>query len=456
MKDNQTYSVAELFCGCGGFSHGFSMTRKFRVVLGVDVKPLALETFVENARGRGDRPEVFREDVRLLSMGKLEQALASHDIYSPGDLDCLIGGPPCQGFSQLRRGEQKHRGKVIRFTGYNRQLEDPRNALVLRFLEVAAAFLPKTLVIENVPQMLRHAHEGRAGRLADSIVNTLRDLGYDVAVGVLNAADYGVPQLRERAIFVASRIGQAALPPPTHAEAPAEARTAAAGWVTVRDAISDLPAPVLGKLDVLGGSPVDSYQPGEVAPFAKSMRSAEAFPFNHVTRSYDDRILGIIREMRPGETWDHASARMKKRFERIIEEHRRASEPVSRAKARLAREGMINLAFYRDYYWSAYSRLHWERPALTITANANFLGSGRFTHPSENRGITVREAARLQSFDDDFVFITDREGGTTQMGIGFDMIGEAVPPLLGKAIAEKLASLLASNGASALAAGQSA
>jgi site-specific DNA-cytosine methylase len=102
------------------------------------------------------------------------------------------------------------------------------------------------------------------------------------------------------------------------------------------------------------------------------------------------------------------------------------------------------MAFYRDYYWSAYTRLAWDRPALTITANANFLGSGRFTHPSADRGITMREAARLQSFDDDFRFITSDAGpdSTCKIGIGLDMIGEAVPPLLARAFAVKIAEQL--------------
>ena len=97
--------------------------------------------------------------------------------------------------------------------------------------------------------------------------------------------------------------------------------------------------------------------------------------------------------------------------------------------------------FLKRYYWSAYTRLAWNKPALTITANANFLGSGRFTHPNEDRGITMREAARLQSFDDSFTFYTadGPRGVTENIGTGLDMIGEAVPPLLGRAIAQIVA-----------------
>jgi DNA (cytosine-5)-methyltransferase 1 len=153
--------------------------------------------------------------------------------------------------------------------------------------------------------------------------------------------------------------------------------------------------------------------------------------------------------MKPGETWDSASERMQRRYEKLIA--RRVKEGSTKktlmsrktAKARLVKEGLINPVFYRRYYWSAYTRLTWDKPALTITANCNFLGSGRFTHPEEDRGITMREAARLQSFEDDFCFITSAvRDDTATIGVGMDMIGEAVPPLLGEAFARRVAAVL--------------
>jgi site-specific DNA-cytosine methylase len=176
------------------------------------------------------------------------------------------------------------------------------------------------------------------------------------------------------------------------------------------------------------------------------LRSEEAFPYNHTRRHYSDRIIGIIEDMRPGETWDHASERKRREYAKIIKNEQFADESWEDAKERLLAYDRIKEAFYKDYYWSAYSRLAWDEPALTITANSNFLGSGRFTHPEENRGISIREAARLQSFDDDFKFITteDDTADTERMGVGLDMIGEAVPPLLGKAIAKETAKHLKS------------
>jgi site-specific DNA-cytosine methylase len=148
--------------------------------------------------------------------------------------------------------------------------------------------------------------------------------------------------------------------------------------------------------------------------------------------------------MQPGETWDAASERMRQQYTPIIAEYATMDEDRDSLLQRLDKENIITAAFFRRYYWSAYTRLSWERPALTITANANFLGSGRFTHPEQQRGITMREAARLQSFDDDFRFITspnDNES-TTKIGIGLDMIGEAVSPLLAEAMARHIATWL--------------
>ncbi|MCL7743716.1 DNA cytosine methyltransferase [Guyparkeria hydrothermalis] len=442
---SKKYSLAEFFCGCGGTSRGFTRSGRFNVALGNDVKSEALRTFEFNHANDDVPPSTIREDIRLLDVDTIHSVLADRGVRK-GDLDVMIGGPPCQGFSQLRRNEHRKQGKIVKFSGYSKLADDPRNDLVLRFLEVAEALRPKFLVIENVPQMLNHGFQGRLGKLSELVIQMLeKDLGYTVEVAVVNCADYGVPQLRERAIFIASSVGAVSMPPKTHGN-PTDQRLMSSGlkpWVTVKDAISDLPPPPLGK-DSLGGGPKDLY--GEVpSDFARSMRTSARFPHNHLTRSYKQQVLNIIKEMRPGQTWDTESKRMRAKYERAISKKARA-EAMSHEKARtrLEAEGLINPAFYRDYYWSAYSRLAWDAPALTITANANFLGSGRFSHPEEMRGITMREAARLQSFDDDFRFVTSMtdSNNTTRIGVGMDMIGEAVPPTLSEAIAKHLASQL--------------
>jgi DNA (cytosine-5)-methyltransferase 1 len=432
-QDGRSFTVAELFCGCGGFSHGFWRAGRFRTVLGNDIKKFALQTFRSNHSHDGVVAETIEDDIRRVSDNAIAALLRSRGV---DELDCLIGGPPCQGFSQMRRTEGRRGSKIVRFGGYNKLDQDPRNDLVLRFLEVAAALNPKVVVIENVPQFLSHYHDGKRGGIAQQVEEVLDELGYSATSSVLNAADYGVPQLRQRAVIIASRLGKIALPTATHGERADLIGRSGKQWVTVSEAIGDLPPDPPLRDTLVGQS--DAYGTEGLSAFAKQMRTSGAFPANHITRSYQKRIVDIISQMRPGETWDDASARMQRRFAALIEKAVARGERESVARARLVAEERILPAFYKSYYWSAYTRLAPDRPALTITANANFLGSGRFTHPERHRGITMREAARLQSFDDAFTFVTSDKPGreTENIGVGLDMIGEAVPPLLAQAIAE--------------------
>lgn len=437
------YTVAEFFCGCGGFSRGFARSNRFDVVLGNDVKPAALRTFEFNHRRDNIIPAIMPGDIRTIALSRIENALKDRGVES-GELDCLIGGPPCQGFSQLRRTEEREDGKIVKFRGYSKLAHDPRNDLVLRYLEVAERLRPKFILIENVPQMLNHGFDGRLGKLSETVIEMLeKDLGYSVSVAVVNAADYGVPQLRERALFIASAVGAASFPSTTHAEPTRAQASNKAPWVTVAAAIQDLPEPAIDR-DDLGGKDMSLYLQTN-SEFASLMRSSIAFPYNHITRKYNDSVLRIIKEMRPGKTWDAESERMRNNYERMIDKFVGAQRVTrAAAKRQLIKAGKINAVFFKRYYWSAYTRLAWEMPALTITANANFLGSGRFTHPETMRGITMREAARLQSFDDDFRFVTSERDNqdTARIGVGMDMIGEAVPPLLALAIAKHLANQL--------------
>ena len=432
----RNYSVAELFCGCGGFSHGFWRSGRFRTVLGNDVKKFALQTFKVNHTHDGYEPATIEKDIRTVADSEIAELLRSKGVEN---LDCLLGGPPCQGFSQMRRTEGRRGSKIARFGGYNKLDQDPRNDLVLRFLEIGAALNPKVIVIENVPQFLSHFHDGKRGGIAQQVEEILAELGYETSCGILNAADYGVPQLRQRAVIVASRVGKITLPMPTHGERELLVGRGGQEWVTVEEAIGDLPTYPPFR-DSLGGQANGFVRPAQSA-FAKKMRTSKKFPFNHITRTYQKRIIDIIQKMKPGETWDEASERMRRQFDALAAKAISNGETVAGARKRLTKDGKILPAFYKRYYWSAYTRLAPNRPALTITANSNFLGSGRFTHPEVDRGITMREAARLQSFDDAFTFITSdvAEQSTENIGVGLDMIGEAVPPLLARAIAETVA-----------------
>jgi DNA-cytosine methyltransferase len=436
-----TYTVAEFFSGCGGFSHGFSRTERFQVVFGNDIKEFALKTFKLNHSQNGIIPITLNKDIRLVTDDELVKMFENQGI-GVGKLDCMLGVPPCQGFSQMRRSETRQNSKIARFGGYNKLDEDPRNDLVLRFLEIVAALNPKVVVIENVPQFLSHYHNGKKGGIAEQVEEIFNKLEYEITPGVLNAANYGVPQLRERAIIIASRIGKIELPPSSHQSPEIIGEPSQKAWITVSNAISDLPsnAPLQ---DTLGGKP-GGYLEVRANDYTQLVRTSQTFPYNHITRSYRDSVIKIIEQMQQDETWEKASARMREAYEAILVGSTYESENRDDVFKRLVSNGTIVSAFYKKYYSSAYTRLGWNHPALTITANANFLGSGRYTHPTQNRGITMREAARLQSFDDAFTFYTSDEKGkeTENIGIGLDMIGEAVPPLLAKAIANTVINYL--------------
>ncbi len=438
-NSNRKFTVAEIFCGCGGLSHGFARSGRFGVVFGNDIKKAALNSFRLNHAGEFGEPEVIQQDIREVSTKMIVKALARRGV-NKGELDCLVGGPPCQGFSQMRRSEERlENNELVKFGGYNRLDRDPRNDLVLRFLEVASVLKPKFILIENVPQM-KTGRTGNGESVMESVESLLRDLGYNTDHAIVNAANFGVPQLRERLIIIASRVSTPSFPSATHCD-PNLKDTKLTPWVTVGDAIGDLPEPSKDSADVLGGNSKSNYRDVKLSTYAKKMRSASAFPYNHITRKYSGDIIKTVKEMKQGETWDAASERKRQEYESLIISLVNEGKTKEEAIKHLAEKELINIKFFNNYYWSAYTRLAWNKPALTITANANFLGSGRFTHPVENRGITMREAARLQSFDDAFKFITSAadDSNTQNIGIGIDMIGEAVPPLLAEAFAKHIA-----------------
>lgn len=301
--------------------------------------------------------------------------------------------------------------------------------MVLRFMEIVDHLRPNVVVIENVPQFLKHYHDGKKGGLADTVEDLLTDMGYHVTCAIVLAADYGVPQLRNRAIVIGSRFSKIELEP-THGQ---NSALGDGSHVTVFDAISDLPTPSKqeAKSSYVAKDSEHSFQ--------KMMRKRRRLvPNGHTTREYSKSVSELIAEANSGENWDEISQRKRIEYENLIRQSQKKGESLKATRERLEKAGAINPRFYKKYYWSAYTRMNWHSPALTVTANCNFLGSGRYTHPEQNRGITPREAARLQSFDDAFSFPTDPETKIIPRSLAMDMIGEAVPPILAKCIAKQI------------------
>ncbi len=388
-------TVADVFAGCGGLSHGFMRTGLFEVVLGTDIDTAALDTFRHNHEKMGAHPVLVPGDIRDISPSELGDLLAPHGLDSEGELDVLVGGPPCEGFSQNRRHEiTDHNGDRL-FVRNPLDSTDPRNDLFRYYLDFALMMRPKVILIENVPQMIT-SHRGAT---VEEIKRTLGRVGYDVTWHVLNASHYGVPQARRRAFVVATRsdVRPFEWPRSTHSGVGDEAN-GLMPLVTVRDAIADLPDATERELGRRSAAHYKSTESG----YALSMRSDRSTPMNHVRRIPGDRVLDRLRAMRPG------------MISADLPEHLRT----------------------KSAYYNSYGRLDWERPAKTITKSCNYLGSGCFGHPEEDRGITMREAARLQSFDDDFDFLSKSEPHVAKM------VGSAVPPLLAAALAGQIAKVI--------------
>lgn len=366
--------VLDLFCGSGGLSFGFELSGRFVTTGGIDLLPDRVETFIANhdyARG-------IAGDLRAYSLDELASLI--------GDVEAVVGGPPCQGFSSIRPFRNLTEG-------------DPRNSLVEHYVLAIARLQPEWFVFENVVGILTHEN----GNRLEALVEGLRGAGYTVDWKVINAALYGIPQYRERVVIVGNRLGiRFEWPTPTHwidyksmaGNRPEVIRVAPlfTGHLpaapTVTDAIGDLP-------QVRAGEEVTEYGPaGALGDYQRLMREGSDSLTLHRATRHSEKMLEIIR---------HAGANIS------------ALPP-----------GMVTSGFS-----SCYSRLDASRPSTTLTVNFVHPASNRCIHPIQDRALTPREGARIQSFPDRFQF----KGTNAQI---VKQIGNAVPPLLGKVIAEAI------------------
>lgn len=343
--------VIDLFAGAGGFTLGLCQTGRFEPVFANDFNAYAAKTYNANF---GDH----------CLHGDINDLLANKSFKFP-DAEVVIGGPPCQGFSPLNK----------------RREGDPRKQLWRAFMEVVGRVNPVAFVMENVPELLSSAEFVDIKALAES-------MGYFVNAEILNAADYGVPQRRKRAIVLASRTGLLPLPAPTHCnpqKTPTLFQNGLLPWETVTRAIEDLPEPVGIELRI-----------GEI-PSPLDL---------HFGRTPTKQSL-----MR----------------------YRCVPEGGNRFDLQRKRPDLTPMCWIRKKSGGTdlFGRLWGDRPAFTIRTEFFKPEKGRYLHPKQHRPITHREAARLQSFPDSFKFTG------TKIEIA-KQIGNAVPPLLGKRVAEVL------------------
>lgn len=327
-------TAIDAFSGAGGLTLGLTRAG-FDMRLSFDNDQVAVDTHRKNLPCRAEVLDA------AVTTGHQLLELAGLRV---GELGLLAGGPPCQGFSLQRRGAR----------------EDPRNLLVLRYLDWLEEVRPRAFLIENVAAI----RSIRGSHLLRAVEEKAQNLGYRVRAEILNAADFGVPQRRRRAFLVG-------LPWDADFEWPAPIPQRPK---TVADAIGDLPSPPAG------GSP------HPIVP--NHYREARLSALN----------IERIRHVPPGGGREYLPPHL-----------------------RLA----CHAGNHR--HLDTYGRLAWDEPSVTITARFDSFTRGRFGHPVEDRSITLREGARLQTFPDDFVFLGNREEGAR-------LIGNAVPPLLGEAL----------------------
>jgi len=357
----------DLFAGAGGMSLGFKGAG-FHIVQAVECDPHAAETYQRN------HPET---DVIISSIEKIDpnKCMARLGIR-PGDLSVLIGGPPCQGFSESNRR--------------TRSLTNPRNHLYKEFIRFLAAFQPAWFVMENVAGLKTLAKASILKR----IIKDCRKLGYAVESDVLNAAEYGVPQVRRRLFIVGNKIGiHFEFPTSTHGPGLKPS-------VTVRAAIGDLPRLANGssKDYLLYPLPKKRLSKSRLTRYQSEMRAyvgkSNKVQGNLVTKSAD-KIIRRYKHIKSGQNWEVIPSRLMDNYEDTARCHT-----------------------------GIYHRLVWNEPSKVI---GNFR-KNMLIHPRQHRGLSIREAARLQSFPDDYVFLGS-------IGFQQQQVADAVPPLLAEAVA---------------------
>lgn len=361
----------DLFSGAGGLSHGVEQAG-WAVAASVDFDERALETHAANFPGMSLR----------LDLGDPDERTKLVELLKPAQIDLIAGGPPCQPFS--RAGRSKIRDLVA---NHNRDPHDHRKELWRAYLDVVERIRPRAVLMENVPDM----GLGDDFRVIRIIEDKLESIGYATQVRLVDAWNYGVPQHRKRLILLARNDVE------RFDWAPKQE-----GFTTLRDAIGDLPVLQVEPRERVGERSMAYAPTSKPSAFALSMRADAP----------DEPV------------WDHMTRRVRKDDWKIFSEYMDSSTLYSHLPEDLRR-------YKADHFTDKYKKLDWNDLSRSITAHIAKDGYW-YIHPEQPRTLTVREAARVQTFPDWFRFAGTRSDA-------FRQIGNAVPPLLGRAAAEALA-----------------
>lgn len=366
-------NTIDLFSGCGGLTLGFAWAG-FKSILASDIDENCQKTFATNFPQVpflcGDLSDFTKDDFDAIIEGQ--------------DVDVIIGGPPCQGFSLAN----KRRNKIS---------EDPRNKLFYQFVKTINWYNPKAFVMENVKGLLSMQHGDVIHTIVDAFTHAGRE-GYNVRFKVLKSVEYGVPQLRERVIIIGIRNDLDIVPEFPH--------TSVFVPVTVDEAISDLPQINAGE-----GEEVQQYPMAPQNDYQRFMRAHSSVIRNHIAMKHTPRLIERFKAIQQGQNlldvWeDHGAVKR--------------GDPSKKSEIKFSQNNL---------------RLFGNKPAPTIAASFQ----SNFVHPTLNRNFTAREGARLQSFPDDFIFEGMRTKMSWEKGLSqYQQIGNAVPPLMAYKIAEQL------------------
>lgn len=365
--------MVDLFCGAGGLSLGFTQ-EGFMTALANDIEPCCVDTYAHN------HPETPRDHIVL---GDIREVIDHLEGLLDGkSIDIVVGGPPCQGFSMANR---------------QRLIDDPRNHLYKSFVEVVSRVQPRFFVMENVKGMLS---------VAEQVKEDFRNIGYSVECHVLNAKDYGVPQNRERLIYIGNRVGidnEAIFNEIFALSKSINAHVLEDALYALRPLEASRKKNSTEEGSESSGYVIEPNKLEDTNEYIQYINQSRKIPlvFNHKARYNNDRDIEIFGRLDQGDKSDDPKI-----------------------------ADIMPYARRNDIFKDKYFKLENDNVCKTITAHMKF-DCNMYIHPTQARGLTPREAARVQSYPDDYFF----RGAYTKT---YMQIGNSVPPLLGRAIAHIL------------------